>query len=44
MASEYFWDTSGFFALLDKNDEKHMQALQWMAKALEERKQSITTE
>jgi hypothetical protein len=44
MASEFFWDTSGFFALLNSDDVQHERARQWKAQALAQQRRSITTE
>jgi len=44
MASEFFWDTSGFFALLNSDDPQHERARQWTAHALAQQRRSITTE
>ena len=44
MASEFFWDTSGFFALLNSDDPQHERARQLTAHALAQQRRSITTE
>ena len=44
MASEFFWDTSGFFTLLNSDDPQHERARQWTAHALAQQRRSITTE
>src|ERR1041384_7221470 len=43
MASEVFWDTSGFFALLNSDDAAHPRAKAWLAAAAG-RRASVTTE
>jgi predicted nucleic acid-binding protein len=43
MADEVFWDTSGFFALLDLNDAARQRALDWVGSS-EGHRRAVTTE
>ncbi len=44
MAAEVFWDTSGFFALLNIDDPAHSKARQLAATILAERKRNVTSD
>lgn len=44
MAAEFFWDTSGFFALLSSDDAAHASARDFLAEAAAARRPSVTTE
>jgi hypothetical protein len=43
MAAEVFWDTSGFFALLDRHDPAHRQVVDWIESGAG-RRPAVTTE
>ncbi len=44
MAGEWFWDTSGFFALLNQDDFHHARATELIRLAAAERRSAVTTE
>ncbi len=44
MAAELFWDTSGFFALLNTDDPAHPKARQLAAMSLAERRRNVTSD
>lgn len=44
MAGEVFWDTSGFFALLNKDDPKHDTAEELARQLTADRRGSVTTD
>ena len=44
MASEFFWDTSGLFALLNSDDPAHERARRFIAASSSKRRRSFTTE
>jgi predicted nucleic acid-binding protein len=44
MANEVFWDTSGFYALLSRDDPNHLAASDLGRRQLEEGSGSVTTE
>ncbi len=43
MVGEVFWDTSGFFALLDRQDAAHRRVVEWIESGAGQRP-AITTE
>lgn len=43
MAAEVFWDTSGFFALLDQQDAAHRRVVDWIESGAG-RRPAVTTE
>lgn len=43
MGAEVFWDTSGFFALLNPEDDAHAKAREWVASGAGKRR-ALTTE
>jgi uncharacterized protein len=43
MGAEVFWDTSGFFALLDRTDAAHGRVIDWIGSGAG-RKPAVTTE
>src|SRR5713101_7092621 len=44
MAAEVFWDTSGFFALLNADDAAHEKARRWTASTRNRSRRAVTTE
>ena len=44
MAGEWFWDTSGFFALLNRDDPSHDRAQALVKEAAGQRRGGVTTE
>ena len=44
MAAEIFWDTSGFFALLNSDDPAHMKARQLAARNPVGRRRYVTSD
>lgn len=44
MANDWFWDTSGFFALLNREDSHHRRAKKLVRAAAAERRGALTTE
>jgi len=44
MRSEVFIDTSGFYALLAKKDDRHQQAVEYLQNAAESRIRFVTTD
>jgi hypothetical protein len=44
MRSEVFIDTSGFYALLAKEDDRHQQAVEYLQNAAESRMRFVTTD
>lgn len=42
MTAEVFWDTSGFFALLNSDDPAHSQVREWLQEGTDDR--PVTTE
>src|SRR5215210_1306422 len=44
MAGEVFWDTSGFFALLNNDDPKHDTAVELARQSTADRRGSVTTD
>ncbi len=44
MAAEVFWDTSGYFALLNADDPAHSQVRQLAAEILAERTRNVTSD
>ena len=44
MAAELFWDTSGFFALLNTSDSTHHAVREVAARATAERRRNVTSD
>ena len=44
MAAETFWDTSGFFALVNSNDPAHSKVRQLAATIFAERRRNVTSD
>ncbi len=44
MAGEIFWDTGGFFALLNMDDPVHPKARQLVSTTLKERRRNVTSD